>query len=323
MINIAICFDDNFVMPAGVLLTSICISNNKNELTFYIISDSLSDENKRNLKLIVEKYKKSINFIDISLENLKDFPINLSSFTLATYYRILLSEVLPADLHKIIYLDCDMLVVDDLLEFFNTDITSFSTAITPDMFYDDERITNRLFYPVSEHYYNAGMLLINLDYWRNNKITEKTIDFIINHKELCLAHDQDAINAVLHGTIYTAPFRYNVQLDFFKKKTKMIFSDISKINDAREASKHPCVIHFTGPSKPWKFQSYNPFESLWYYFQDKTIWSKLPKEHEFHGYKLFKWKIKHFLELTHLRHKRINEYDDVSAVINKIIADLD
>lgn len=319
MINIAICFDDNFVMPAGVLLTSVCISNNTNEITFYIISDSLSDINKKNLKLIADKYNKNIIFIDITLESLKDFPINLSNFTLATYYRILLPQVLPENIGKILYLDCDMLVVDNLSDFYNTDITAYSTAIVPDMFYDDESITNRLLYPVEEHYYNAGMLLINIDYWRKNKISEKTINFIINHKELCVAHDQDAINAVLHGTIYNAPFRYNVQLDFFKKKTKMIFKDNSEIKAANEAAKNPCIIHYTGPSKPWKYQSYNPFEPLWYYFQDKTIWKDLPKVHEFHGFKLFKWTIKHILEKLHLRHKRINEYEDLTETIRQIL----
>ncbi|MCF0125290.1 MAG: hypothetical protein HUJ68_05960, partial [Clostridia bacterium] len=98
MINIAVCFDDNFIMPAGVLITSICISNINNPITIYVVSDSLSEENKTNLKNIVTKYKKNIEFILISLDKLKNFPLNLSTFTLATYYRLLLPQVLPQNL---------------------------------------------------------------------------------------------------------------------------------------------------------------------------------------------------------------------------------
>ena len=85
------------------------------------------------------------------------------------------------------------------------------------------------------------------------------------------------------------------------------------------SSFNPAIIHYTGPSKPWKFQNYNPYADLWYYFQSKTIWKNLPKTHEFHGFKLFKWHIKHFLEIMHLRHKRVDEYINMSEVNQKIL----
>lgn len=322
---IALCFDNNFVMQAGVLIQSACTSNQNNEITFFAISESISNQNKTILNDIVARFQnKKIEFIEIDISSLNEFPIRKKDhISIATYYRLLLPAILPQNINKILYFDCDMLIVDDLQSFYDTNIDSYSTAIVADMFYNDQTITNRLLYNVSEHYFNAGTLLINLDYWRKESIAQKLVAFLSEHKDLCIAHDQDAINAVLHGTIVTAPARYNIQLDFLKKNpSNMIVTEAAVLEDMMQSGKNPCVIHFTGPSKPWNFQCFNPYKNLWDFFQTQTIWKDLPKTHEFSGWKLFKWKKNQLLERLNLRPKRIDEYINVDDEISKITAKL-
>ena len=323
--NIALCFDNNFVMQAGVLIQSVCMSNQNNEITFYAISESFSEQNKLILSDLVSRFaNKKINFIEIDITSLSDFPVRKKDhISLAAYYRLLLPSLLPQDVTKVLYFDCDMLVVDDLRSLYEINLDSFSTAIVADMFYNDETITNRLLYNVSDHYYNSGMLLINLDYWRTHSVAKKLVDFLSEHKDLCIAHDQDALNAVLHGTIYTAPARYNIQLDFLKKDpSNMIITDKDVLDDALASGHNPCVIHFTGPSKPWKFQCFNPYGPLWDFFQGQTIWKNQSKTHEFKGWKLLKWKRHQLSERLNLRPKRVAQYIDVQPEIERIIRKL-
>lgn len=318
--NIAVCLDNNFVMQAGVFITSLCVSNIHNDITFYILSDALSEENKNQLQQITDKYSKQIVFAKIDMEKLKDFPIRKGDhLSLAAYFRILLPVLLPENLDKVMYADCDMLVVDDLKDFYDTDITNYSTAITADMFYDDERITNRLLYDVKDHYFNSSMLLINLEWWRKNEITKKTLTFISENKDRCLAHDQDALCAILHGTILTAPGRYNIQFDFLRKNpSNMIIKDKSVLEDALASPHNPAIIHFTGPTKPWHTWSFNPYDKLWDYFQDRTIWKDQPKQEEYTGYMKFKKYVKHILGILHLMPKLIDKYINVDKEIEMI-----
>lgn len=320
MINIALCFDNNFVRQAGVLIKSIICSNPENQITFYCVSDSISQENKASLENVCENSNAKVDFRSLDITKMSNFPVRKRDhISLATYYRLLLPLILPEELDRVLYLDCDMICVDDLLNFYNTDLEEKSCAITADMFYDDYRITERLLYPVEEHYFNAGMLLVNLKYWREHDTSKKLMTFITENKELCLAHDQDAINAVLHGTIKLAPARYNIQLDFLRKNPKnMIIKDHAVLEDALQSGHNPCIVHYTGPSKPWHIHSFNPYDPLFEFFQNKTIWKGTPACHEFSGYMLFKKYTKIVLEKLHLMKKLKDYYIDVSAEIADI-----
>lgn len=323
--EIALCFDNNFVMQAGVFIQSACMSNQANEITFFAISECFSDENKAILTDLVAHFQnKKIEFVEIDVATLNDFPVRKKDhISIAAYYRLLLPSILPQHLTKVLYFDCDMLVVDDLQPLYNLAIEDYSTAVVADMFYNDETITNRLLYNVTDHYYNSGMLLINLKYWREHSISRKLLAFITEHKDLCIAHDQDALNAVLHGTILTAPARYNIQLDFLKKEpSNMVIADKDVFDDALASGHNPCVIHFTGPSKPWKYQCFNPYGPLWDFFQGQTIWKNQPKTHEFKGWKLLKWKRHQLSERLNLRPKRVAQYIDVQPEIERIIRKL-
>ena len=320
MIDIALCFDNNFVMQAGVFITSLLMTNDADAISMHIVSDNLSEESRLSLMHITRQFHAQISFYEFDIDKISSFPIGAKNhLSLATYYRILLPEIVPPALHKVLYVDCDMLAVDSLEELWNTDVSSYSCAACADMFYDDQSIGARLGYDIRMHYFNAGMLLLNLDWWRKNNVSEKIITYISTFPEKCHAHDQDALNAVLHGTIRRVSARYNIQLDFLKKNySNMVIADTEVLHDAVTSWKNPCIIHFTGPSKPWKYQCFNPFEPLWHFFQNMTQWRNLPKEHEFGGWKLLKWKIKNVFSACNIVRSRTNEYISVSDKIIRI-----
>lgn len=312
--NIAVCIDENFVMQCGVLLKSIQVNNPTEEINFYILTMGLSDKAKEQLQNVSQK-NIQIHFLEISQTMLENFPIrSVDHLTLATYLRLFLPIILPQDIHKIIYLDCDMIVCDSLSSLWNIDISDFSTGMVVDMFYLDETQTSRLLYKKDDGYFNAGTLLVNLDYWKENDISKKTTEFLVQNPDRCLVHDQDAINAVLHGTIKVIPARYNVQQDFCRKDLYNLPIDEQNQKDIKEAILNPCVIHYTGPSKPWKKECFNPYQKVWEYYQSQTQWKNVKKTRELKGLKYILRRIKMFFQKIGII-KPYNDFEDLSLVV--------
>ena len=298
--NIAICIDNNFIMQAGVFITSIKQTNKNNNISIYVLSESLNDSSKESLNKIVSNSNITLNFIKIDLSALPPLPLEgKNHISVATYYRILLPFILPQSIEKILYLDCDMLVLDNLLPLYESDISKLNAAASIDMFNNDTRINERLMYSNHAGYFNAGMLLMNLKNWRKNKISEKSIDFIRDYPAKCEAHDQDALNHALNGDYLKVSVRYNMQLDFFCDY-KYLIVDKSFYPDIQASRENPCIIHFTGPTKPWLKNCYHPYAKFWDYFQNQTEWKNLKKKYEYKGKGLVKYFIKKTLITLHL-----------------------
>lgn len=294
MIYIAICIDKNFIMQASVLITSI-LKTNKTKIKIFIISNNIDLDSKKSLETLVQNSIISLEFINIDLNKIENFPIgNKNHLTNATYYRLLLPFLLPDYVNKILYLDCDMIVVDDLSNLYNTDITHTNCGCVIDMFNNDTNINKRLNYSLDAGYFNAGLILINLDEWKKNNISDKALNFIDTYPEKCLAHDQDALNYALNGNYINLSCRYNMQLDFFCDFSNLIVNNYF-YSDIIDSRKNPCIIHFTGPTKPWFKNCNHPYTILWNYFQSKTNWKHLKKTYEYSGIKLIKYFIKKIL----------------------------
>lgn len=295
MYDIAICLDNNFLMQAATLLRSISETNKKHTFTIWLLSENISEENKECLSADFAGSNLKINFTKIDISSLPSLPLEGKvHLSIATYYRLMLPWLLPESVTKILYLDCDMIVLNDLAPLFETDLQGVPAGTTLDMFDADTTINERLDYDTSAGYMNAGMLLINLPEWRNFKISEKAIDFLRNHPEKCLAHDQDALNHALNGNYVRLSATYNMQLDFFTEMNDVILKPES-IPDIVESLENPAIIHFTGPTKPWKKNCIHPYMPLWDYFQNKTSWSNMKKTWEYHGVSLHKYFLKKVL----------------------------
>lgn len=97
----------------------------------------------------------------------KDFPINEHMhIMLPTYYRLLAAELLPKEVHKVIYLDCDCIVCGDIRGIWDVDLTVKAIAGVKDC--REEIQQRRLGYSLDFDYVNAGVLVYNLDYWREH-----------------------------------------------------------------------------------------------------------------------------------------------------------
>lgn len=301
-INIAFCIDKKYISQLCVSIKSIILSNANEFISFFIISDNLSEDDQQFIQKAVKEQNIKISFICINSNTFKDFP-TLRHISIAMYFRLLLPLILPQDINKILYLDCDLICVDNLRKFYDSNISEYALSAIRDSSNDDIRIFNRLDYPVVNGYFNSGVLLLNLDYWRKHKITEKTISFIEENPKLCIFPDQDALNKILNGKIVWADFRYNCTIAFFYYVKHFSEAKISKtfFSSINEAVKNPCIIHFAGSPKPWNTDYKTYFKTLYAKIYFSTFSRNLKLKYSFCGLKILKWLLKQIFTTLHIK----------------------
>ncbi|WP_406538394.1 glycosyltransferase family 8 protein [Fibrobacter sp.] len=274
MIEIVLCTDDNYVMPTSVLINSISVTNPETEIHYNIVSSGLSDSAKRKLSNNLVGKKACIDFYTANQEILNGCPIRPGEhISIASYFRLLLPTILPKNIDKVLYMDGDTVCVDEITSLWNTSLENFAAAAVPDMHCDDIRILNRLSLTESCEYYNAGIMLINLDWWRKNDVQNKSIYFATHNKDICTYHDQDVLNVILQGAIKTLSIRYNFQEHFLEKKEDL-FIDKKYYDDLDYSLQNPVIIHYTGQKKPWHNECFNPLKDVWRFFFYMSEWRK-------------------------------------------------
>ena len=279
-------------MPTAVLMTSIGLTNPNLNIHYNIVYTKLGQKFKDQLSRHLGNTNSSISFYSLDESCLKDCPIRPGEHvSLATYIRLFLPSILPQDIDKILYIDGDVICTDSIQDLWETSLANYAAAAVPDMRSNDIRILNRLSLPKDSDYFNAGIMLINLKWWRENDIQNKTLHYIANNKDICQYHDQDALNVLLHGQIAELPIRYNLQEHFFEPLENQFISR-SHFEELQTALFNPSLIHYTGFRKPWHRECVNPLKSVWLFFYNKTEWrnTKLGFRHK--GFRLFKYRLR-------------------------------
>lgn len=298
--DILCCTDHNFVIPMGVMMHSLCVNNRGNELHFHIFVDSsVTQEQKTEIDAVVNKGD-TVNFYTIDVSSIQQYLIvKVSNFPISIYYRLLLADILPESVHKVLYLDADIIVRHDLKELYDTKIDDIALAAVTE---SDGTGGNceRLGYPSELGYFNSGVILFNLDYFRKNNVTEQLINFIKENPEKLGCPDQDTLNFVLRNEKRMLPLKYNVQEGFFRVSPEAVATkeQLSAIQD-------PYIVHFTTNEKPWKKSCRHPLRHLYYEYRKGTPWAKST-----------------FME--HFRHKRVisrrQQFNtNVMKILNKIL----
>lgn len=262
-IQIAFGFDCNFIMQIGITIISICENTHENILFHALISSNVTPEHCMTIEQIVKSYNQHIVFYTIDSEAFNSMPEN-AHITHSTYNRLLIPKLIPQDIHKVIYLDGDIIVSSSLLSLWQIELDDDTPAAAS----IDARGSgviqhNGCDIPLSQIYFNAGVLLYNVDYWRKNRIGEKCINYITESK--CPWMDQDAINHVIGSKIKYIHPKYNLQMAFVRSKENEWCVEKAKFfNEIREAIANPVIYHYSEESKPWHAEYTHPGEWLKY-----------------------------------------------------------
>lgn len=270
--------DDNFVQHCAVTITSVLEHNDG--VYFFVLTEGLTNENIKILNELVVSYNSTIEFVTINSNLVANFPMPQSSgfshISVATYYRLFMASLLPKYIDRVLYLDCDIVVRGNLTELFETDLEGFALGA---VFQDDKILLQgdeyqRLGLSEEVGYFNAGVLLVNLKYWRDNNVEEQLLDYIVNHTADIKFHDQDTLNAVLASNTKTLDCKWNT-LSIFLTKAIHDFSSprCLKYKDQilSGTGRNPIVVHYVSRPKPWEWSCSHPYKNDYYYYLDKTV----------------------------------------------------
>ncbi len=174
--NILLACDSGYVMPLSVCMTSIFENNKKNNICVYILHSKLLDAQKETLAGMAKSYQQTIQLIEIGESYFADAPA--LRWSKETYYRLLISEILPNTIDRLLYLDVDIIVNKPLNDLYELDLGEFAIGALQEKG-DYPIIRKRLGLPVEGYYYQAGVLLFDMEkFFLGFRIVCKCVEFL-------------------------------------------------------------------------------------------------------------------------------------------------
>lgn len=270
-INIVLATDNNYVQHCAVTIASI-LKNNSN-VSIYVLTEDLSEYNKKILYDEVARFRSELHFVHIEKEIIDSLPMPshafLSHISRATYYRLLLPNIISSDVDKVLYLDCDLVVNTSIYDLWGVDLECYALAACKQI--GGLRDACRLGIPQRYGYFNAGVLLINIAYWRQHNISEQLIDYLFNNGDKVVFHDQDALNAVLFEKCLYLHQQWNMNFATYSNEFLKLEEDYSQeISEAKCYQQNPSILHYSARIKPWDWKCTHPMIDLYYDYAKLT-----------------------------------------------------
>lgn len=263
MINFLFCFDNNFNLQGLTSINSLLRKVSK-KINVYIIHNDVSSI-KNQIKIIQKnnmlneiklyEFKKETNF----------FPKITTHVSEATFYRLFMSDFIPNTIEKLVYLDADIICVNDPISklehtFKKLEVEKTSIAA----FVENTRDRNpQLFKKLrlkSDNQFNAGVLIINYKDWLTGKFKEKLLDIFNERHSTIFDYDQEILNVFFEDNFTKLDKHLNYQ-SIGRKDSEYI----------KEIKNDAIFLHYLGKSKPWSFDGILQPASLIYQEEFKQL----------------------------------------------------
>lgn len=257
--NVLVSVSDAYVMPLSVMLTSLLATNEPHDLVIWLLRTGLSDGALESLRMLVEGQGARLECLEMDGSFFDGYP-TASYIASETYLRLLSGEVLPAEVHLVLWLDADLVVRRSLRQLYETDFSG-NALVACSHAGDTSRGLSSHCEAIGidiDEYVNAGVMLINLDDWRGRDLRGDILRVVGSGMPLRYA-DQDLVNVIFRGRIVLAdPEVYNF-------RTNRRLSE----GDMRLGREHAAIIHYCGTPKPWMFSDI-PLGDIWRAWYDKS-----------------------------------------------------
>ena len=257
-IRICMACDDKYAMHCASAVASM-IDNHKSEekLEFFIWNSAISKKSQSRLEKLGNTKVSSLKLINVNPLDFKNCPLPENMhFSLETYFRLKLPDFFP-DFDKVLYIDCDVTVLGDVKELWELDIAGVYAAVCEDIV------------PV-EHLrefigdfanFNAGVMVINLKKWREDRISQKCFDFIEHHSEKIFFVDQDVLNSMLIPKINYFPRFWNLE-----------YMPLNDVVSGLYSEQEIRLIHHISRMKPWNTPFGHIYADKYFKYLAKTPW---------------------------------------------------
>lgn len=279
--NVLYTCDDNYVWLMGISTISL-FENNSNikDLEVYLLGQNISSKSKEILANIAEKYNRKITIIDVPKFNIPESLVS-ARWPLSAYTRLFSGLLLPKFIDRILYLDCDTIVKGDLSDLEQLDLHNYIAFAVKDCvsgMYKKNIGLNK-----AEPYFNAGVILFNLNELRKVDINEKIECYMKQYRKLINYADQDVLNGMFVDKIAKLPPEYNVMTidvahtydDILTIRHPTEFYSREEISKAVHS---PKIIHYTTNMlviRPWYSNSDHPLKEDFIYYLNMSAWKNV------------------------------------------------
>ena len=315
--------DNNYAIYMGVSICSL-LENNKaaNDIQVYIIDDGIAEENKSKIENMVEKYKRQVLFVSGesvlgNSEISETFSYTGMRKNSHSYLKMFFERLMPDITGRMIYIDCDTAIEGDISELEYIDMYDKTIGMVLDSLIIDSKQSVGL--NKEDNYYNSGVILIDIDKWRERECSRRIMEHIKNVRTYGTV-DQDVLNIELKDEIVTLPIKYNLQpihLVYPYKLYSNVYKHCEKYyeqEEIEEAVKKPAIIHYLryiGES-PWNADNVHPGTVFFDKYLAISPWNGFPKKRSNRGmiFKIEKWLYKLlpqniFLRIFYFIHERM------------------
>ena len=249
-IPIVFATNTNYSIPCSVAIKSLIATANKaKKFAIFILHTELDQSHIQMLETLSTKniFVKTIR-LDLDRMIGRSFLYTRAHYSKEMYYRILIPELLKK-FDKVIYLDCDILLRDDISKLYDINIDDFVLAAVINPVIQSKKYIEETLGLDSEKYFNSGILVINNKKFNELNLKQKCIELIKTKNNLKFP-DQDILNIVCQNNVYYLDIKWNYQWFF---ETLEIPLPSYCMDLYKKASKNPSIVHYSSAQKPWNY----------------------------------------------------------------------
>jgi len=254
--------DSNYLLPLAVMLRSVVdnLAGDRHVEAFILHSDVSAAERAR-VTSGLPADRCTVHWLSVDESEVAGVPL-WGRMPVTTYFKLLIADRLPAAIERAIWLDCDLLVNCDVAQLWDLDLHGSLLGAAQDRLvpFASSRggIQSRSTFgiPDDAKYFNAGVMLIDLERWRAMGIAEQTLAYLRAHWKSVAFWDQEGLNVALAGKWKELSPRWN--------------RNVSVPGDRAVGNLDGCILHFAGRLKPWLYKIRDPEFSLYLSYLDRT-----------------------------------------------------
>lgn len=264
-VNTLLCTNALFQQHAAVCLASLLANNPELFFDILIVAQPTETLDEEKLHRSLTQFaNQSLRFIKFSIPSDLSLPL-IAHYTIDTYTRLWVKEFFPKNVSRVLYLDADIVVVGSVAPLWSASLDGALLGAV-DIPGSDQGV-RLLGLRQEDGYFNAGVLLIDLDQWRAIRAEEVVMDYIRKNPERIM-YDQDALNACFHACTKRLDYKWNVIRPFYREPIVLPLERGAIEAIRREAR----IIHFNGGSKPWSYFCDHPRRAEYQRYLRMTEW---------------------------------------------------
>jgi lipopolysaccharide biosynthesis glycosyltransferase len=271
---LAVCtaVDRAFLMPLAVMVKSLLASAHpETRIHLFLLTKDYSADDKRKLLESWPSGQLEVEWVAVDKRGMEALPV-WGRMSLMTYQRLGLSRILPGSVRRVIWLDADLVVQRDLGELAGPATREGGLWAAQDMAIpyvsSPLGVTGYRSFGFSPRapYFNSGVMVMDLPWWRENRIEERALDYMARHGARLQFWDQEALNVAIAGRWQALDVRWNVI-------ESLMGLPGFEADGFGHAMRDPWVLHFAGAWKPWLFWSPRPARRRYFELLDQTAWA--------------------------------------------------